>query len=493
MHNLLSITVRNWHMVLLRDLLAAPGLDLAAVAVSTPEVAVRWVATSELTDPTPYLQGGEVLLTTGLETVRWRAKWREYVDRLVRADVAALGLGVGLTHPRAPATLVAACREAGLNLFEVPRPTAFVAISQAVAVLLDDERDQVARRSLDAQRALTRAALQRDDEAAVLGVLAAQVGGGAATVTRDGEIAASARGAKLDASVVREEVARVRGQGLRAAASSSGPKGTTLVMPIGVRSRPELWLAVFVPGRPSDVHRGAVATAVSLLSLAVERAQDRRGAERRLRARVVELVLNGAPRTARILLDAKLPQQVRVLCARGPADAIDDALAVLEDERMLAGILGEELVVVSAARRAKVVTALLAERELLVGVGRSVPLPQAADSHETAGHALVEATASAPVRRWDDQASGGLGALLDPDRARAFARSYLAPLEDEAALLETLGAFLRRHGSVHATADELAVHRNTVRNRLRQIESLLGVSLDDPQVRVDAWVALHAG
>jgi purine catabolism regulator len=46
---------------------------------------------------------------------------------------------------------------------------------------------------------------------------------------------------------------------------------------------------------------------------------------------------------------------------------------------------------------------------------------------------------------------------------------------------------------VHATADELAVHRNTVRHRVRRIESLLGVSLDDPQVRVDAWVALHAG
>ena len=37
------------------------------------------------------------------------------------------------------------------------------------------------------------------------------------------------------------------------------------------------------------------------------------------------------------------------------------------------------------------------------------------------------------------------------------------------------------------------MHRNTVRNRIRQIESLLDVSLDDPQVRVDAWVALHAG
>jgi PucR family transcriptional regulator, purine catabolism regulatory protein len=478
-------------VVELADLLGVPGLELGAVAVSDPGVGVRWVATSELDDPTPYLQGGEVLLTIGLGTTRWRTKWREYVERLARADVAALGIGVGLTHARAPATLVQACRDAGLNLFEVPRPTAFVAISRAAAALLDDERDQVARRSLDAQRSLTRAALERD-VTALLEVLAEQVGGAVAIVNRDGQ-PTSAHGAGLDDSVVREEVARIRSRGLRAAASAAGREGTTLVQPLGVRSRPEVWLAVFVPGRPSDVHRAAVATAVSLLSLALEREQDRRGAERRLRERAVELVLAGDPRTARILLDASLPRQVRVLCAQGAAEPIDDALAVLEQEGVLAAVPGEALVVVSATRRANAVAALLADRELLVGVGRAVPLAEAAESRETAMHALAATTPGAPVRRWDDQAAGGVRGLLEPGRARAFARSYLAPLGDDPALLDTLAAFLRRHGSVLATAEELAVHRKTVRNRIRQVESLLDVSLDDPQVRVDAWVALHPG
>jgi purine catabolism regulator len=478
-------------MVTLADLLAVPGLALGEVAVSAPDVDVRWVATSELVDPTPYLQGGEVLLTTGLGTARWRSKWREYVERLARADVAALGLGVGLTHSRAPATLVQACRDAGLNLFEVPRPTAFVAISRAAAALLDDERDQVARRSLDAQRSLTRAALERDDVAALLEVLAGQVGGAAATVTRDGEPTAQ-HGTGLDGAVVREEVTRLRGQGLRAAASSAGREGTTLVQPLGVRSRPEVWLAVFVPGRPSDVHRAAVATGVSLLSLALEREQDRRGAERRLRERAVELVLTGDPRTARILLDAGLPRQVRVVCGRGTAEQINDALAWLEQEQVLAAVVSDDLVVVGAARRANAVATQLADRELLVGIGRAVPLEEAAESRETAAHALAASSPGAPVRRWDEQAAGGVGGLLDPGRARAFARSYLAPLGDDPALRDTLAAFLRRHGSVLATAEELAVHRNTVRNRIRQIESLLDVSLDDPQVRVDAWVALHS-
>ena len=481
-------------MVKLADLLAVPGLELAAVGVSEPDVDVRWVATSELVDPTPYLQGGEVLLTTGLETARWRTKWREYVERLARADVAALGLGVGLTHARAPAALVEACRAAGLNLFEVPRPTAFVAISRAVAALLDDERDQVTRRSLDAQRSLTKAALERDDVSALLDVLAGQVGGAAATVSGDGEPTAKSRSAaELDAEVVRTEVARIRGQGLRAAASSSGERGTTLVQPLGVRSRPELWLAVFVPGSPSEVHRVAVSTAVSLLGLSLERRQERRSADRRLRDRATELLLAGDPRTARILLDATLPRQVRLLRARGSAEALEDGLRVLEEGQVLAGVLDEQLVVVCPPRRASVVAGLLAERGLLTGVGRAVPLAEAAESHETAGQALATATPGAPVRRWEDQAAGGVTGLLEPARARAFSRSYLAPLGDDRVLLDTLVAFLRRHGSVRATAEELAVHRNTVRNRIRQIESLLDVSLDDPEVRVDAWVALHAG
>jgi hypothetical protein len=53
------------------------------------------VATSELADPTPYLEGGEVLLTTGLETGDWRAEWRPYVERLAAVGVAELELGHG--------------------------------------------------------------------------------------------------------------------------------------------------------------------------------------------------------------------------------------------------------------------------------------------------------------------------------------------------------------------------------------------------------------
>lgn len=491
-------------VVTVADLLSEEALQLTPTHVPAPEAGVRWVATSELVDPTPYLEGGEVLLTTGLETRGWRSEWRGYVARLADAGVAALGLAVGLTHPRPPAALTKACRDAGLNLFEVPTPTTFVAVSRAAAGLLEAEREGATRQAMEAQRTLTQAALEVDAGPAVVRRLASLVDGAAAVVGRDGtptEGPHGPRAAGLALGEVAEEVRRIRPQGLRVAASLSGAAGTTVIRPLGVRSRPEEWLAVLVPGRVGDVHRVAITAAVSLLGLGLEQRRERRAADRQLRARAVELLVADDVRTARIVLGAsvpaavrpRLPRDVRVLRARGPAEAVDDALGLLEDRGLLGAEVDGELVVVCGPRRAAELADEVAARGLRVGVGRARPVEDASASHQTARHALAAATPAAPVRRWDDLADGGVVGLLGRDRAAAFARSFLAPLGGDADLLGTLAAFLRHHGSRGGTAAELGVHRNTVRNRIELIESLLGASLDDPRVRVDAWVALQAG
>ena len=58
-------------------------------------------------------------------------------------------------------------------------------------------------------------------------------------------------------------------------------------------------------------------------------------------------------------------------------------------------------------------------------------------------------------------------------------------------LRETLASFLRHHGSRGKVGEELRVHRNTVRTRLAHIEKILGASLEDPDTRADAWMALR--
>jgi len=493
-------------MTSVSDLLGQPGLALAAVHLPEPAAEVRWVATSELVDPAPFLEGGEVLLTTGLDTVGWRRQWPGYVARLLEARVAALGLGIGLTHRRAPAALVSACRDLGLNLFEVPRETAFVAITRAAARLIEQDEEAAARRALEAQRQLTRAALRDDDTSALLAKLAEVVDGAAATVTRDGHPEVGPlgpRGRDLDLALVGAELGRIRPQGLRAASSVAIGGVTTIVQPVGLTGRPASYVAVLVPGRASDGERGAVTTAVALLSLGAESRRHRRDTDRRLRARALELLVRGDTRTARIVLAARsgqdpaevrLPGHVQLIRATGPTEGLDDALAVAEEETELAARVDRELWVAASPAGASQLAASLAGRGLLVGIGGPAPLDEAGRSHANAGHALEAASVAAPVVPWQRLVGEGAMAVLDPARAAAFAESFLAPLhgmEDGGELTRTLQSFLRHHGSRLKVADELGVHRNTVRNRVAQIEAAIGRSLDDPQVRVSAWVALQ--
>ncbi|MBM7515240.1 PucR family transcriptional regulator [Nocardioides nitrophenolicus] len=489
-------------MVTVADLVAMPGLGLrpaeGAPALDGP--VLRWVATSELADPTPYLEGGELLLTTGLGTRGWSQEWTAYVDRLAAAGAAALGLGTGLTHDRLPAALVAACAERGLVLLEVPRATPFVAVSRAAAELLQDQEATTTRLALDLQRRLTRAALGLDLRPLVER-LAQLLDAGVALVHRDGEPAEGPLGPHpetLDLGLVRAEVTRIKGQGLGAVSTTAQDGGTTVVRPIGLAGRPELYLAVRLPGPLGDPQRSAVSTAAVLLSLAVERRAERRAADRRLRGRALELLCAGDLRSAEVLLDAaegerSVPERLRVVRIAGAEEALGDLLERLEDDLdddgVLAGPVDDELVVVVPPARLAGVLAAVADTGLRAGVGRAVAAPDARRGAETAGHALDRTTVASPVRRWEEVADAGPLALVPEALGQEYAAAFLAPLDPEHRA--TLAAFLRHHGSRGAVADELGVHRNTVRNRLAEIERLTGLDLDDPAARVGAWLALE--
>jgi len=78
---------------------------------------------------------------------------------------------------------------------------------------------------------------------------------------------------------------------------------------------------------------------------------------------------------------------------------------------------------------------------------------------------------------------------MDPDELAAFAREHLGPLvaydeENGTALLSTLETYCEEDGNHVRVAERLFLHRNTVRYRLRKAEKLLGMNLDNPEVRL---------
>jgi len=70
---------------------------------------ISWVHISELPDPTTYLDGGELLLTTGLG-MGAGTDHADFVHRLAAHGLAGLGFGTGLSHDTVPPALVAAAR-----------------------------------------------------------------------------------------------------------------------------------------------------------------------------------------------------------------------------------------------------------------------------------------------------------------------------------------------------------------------------------------------
>jgi hypothetical protein len=83
----------------------------------------------------------------------------------------------------------------------------------------------------------------------------------------------------------------------------------------------------------------------------------------------------------------------------------------------------------------------------------------------------------------------------DRGLVEALGRQVLAPLDDVGddtrdRLVETLRAWLLRQGDHRATAEDLNVHPQTVRYRLRQLRDLLGDAMDDPRSRARLFLAL---
>jgi len=476
------------------------GLPLVVLAgeerLDTP---IRWVAVSELEDPTPYLEGGELLLTTGIRLTPRKAK--AYVHRLVAADVAALGFGIGLTHATTPTALVTAAQTAGLPLLEVPEPTPFIAISQAVSQWLAAADTEAISRAAAAQRDLTRAALAPDGTAAVVARLARDLGARVAVLDAAGRpVHASPVDVADLVAVATPHVQRLRGHGPKAAASFDAVAEAVVVHPLGAAGRVRGFLVVARAGGFGAADHQLISVGVALLSLAVDRTAGTDPVLRDLRRAVFALLVDGiAPH--QLPLDSVgwtevLSGHVRVLVADGAApalgaaqDALDDVTtpdswhAVARHDGLLVAVIPDADPVVQAV--------LEAGPTLRWGVSDPVLAEALGTGWRQARRALA-ASGQPGVRRFAELTREGVVGLVDPEAARGFADRLLQPLEarDRGDLVMSVRAWLAHHGQWDAAAHALGIHRHTLRYRMKRVEELLGRGLDDPDLRADLWVAL---
>ncbi|MGW7005354.1 PucR family transcriptional regulator [Streptomyces sp. NPDC054933] len=490
------------------------------------DAAVRWVHTSELDDPTPYLEGGELLLTTGLKLGTDADALRDYVYRLADAGVVGLGFGVGLGHDAVPEPLVSAAEERGLPLLRVPRPTPFIAISKAVSAAIAADQYKAVTTGLEAQRELTRAALAPDGTGALLSRLAAHLDGWAALYDASGAVvAASPDWAGRRAARLGGEIERLRARPAPASAAVAGPGGAddrVEIQSLGTGRRPRGFLAVGTAERLDTPARYVVHAAVALLTLSLEQSRTLQDAERRFGAALLRMLLAGETGHARTVAGRRygtlLERPVRVLIAeasqrpdKGERGDPEAALALLADqaeaaaaraaEPLLTSLDGPRLTVLAAdggGVLAACAEYVEAAEVLAAGLSAAAPADEvpAAGSQAERALAVAHRRARALVEH-DEVGAGSILPLLGDDAVKAFAEGLLRPLRDHDAtsrgdLVKSLRAWLSRHGQWDAAAADLGVHRHTLRYRMRRVEEILGRSLDDPDVRMELWLALKS-
>jgi purine catabolism regulator len=507
---------------------------------------VRWVHISELRDPTPWLSGGELLLTTGL-SLDTPKRQREFVAKLADHGLAGVGFGVGFSHEKVPRALVEAAAERDLPLFEVPYDVPFIALTEQAFTRLVNEQYALLQRSIAAQERLQRIVLSERGLDAVAGALATLIGGPALVFDGRGELQAMRTFRReLDADVVRaigeelrDRARRHDGRGFVPSHPELAPRA--LALPIGGADSPhssgsvlpQAWLvAAKDSGGLAEIDRLILHQAVTVVALELLRRRVADSTERRLAGDVLSAAIGGeleGHELARRLEPFGLGVRVGVLVLAPPQAAGRAADALHGAEAALADALRAEAVSGLVAPSGRFACALLpgfpddelfdlADRVVAsvsetlggavpAGVGRAVAAGRVRESYHEARCALEARELGAagqhlngsgmPVATYRDLGSFQLLlSLQDSDALRLFCESLLGPIESGEGhyggeLMRSLEAFIECNGQWEAAARRLYCHRHTLRYRIRKIEELTGRDLSSARDRIEFWLALR--
>lgn len=469
-------------MLTVRDIVELPALGLGVAAGTAGlDREVRWLHLSELADPTPWLEGGEFLLATGLGIGEHAREQRDYVRRLAAHGIAGLGFGTGFGHDAVPRALAAEAERLGFPVLSIPYEVPFIAITQAAAARLANEELERLTRALAVHERLAEAVLSGEGVDALLAALGEHLA--CSLQLLDGE-----------GRVVGELHARRRlafGDGLELPVTAGGELATLRAAKEG--------------GEFSEYDRLVLHHGRTALAFELSRRHAVSDAELRLTGDLLDDLERGR------LEERELARRIgafglrpdgsyAALLALGPeqASAESTRLAVARelDER--------EAVYLSASRRDRAAFLVAAEDEeaifslahelaaaadgIRLGIGR--PAPAAG-----LGRSLLEARAAleageGPVASYRDL--GALELLLGlPSAAlESFVERVLGPALERPWLVESLASLLESGCRWSDTAGRLGIHRHTLRYRMERLRELTGRHPDTPAERMELWLAV---
>ncbi len=222
-------------MLTLRTLLEEMDLALATGDESA-DAPVRWVHITELPDPTPWLSGGELILTTGLQLTS-AERQRQFVRRLADHQLSGLGFGVGFEHDELPPALVDEAAKHGFPVFEVPYDLPFIAVTEKAFARLVNEQYEVLQRGIAIHKRLERLVIEERGLDELVRALAAALGGTVTVIDAHGD---ADRPPDVPARAARGRAGHRAGRG---AFRAGGARGRALARPPSWRPSTPRWPA----------------------------------------------------------------------------------------------------------------------------------------------------------------------------------------------------------------------------------------------------------
>ncbi|HZQ97419.1 MAG TPA: helix-turn-helix domain-containing protein [Chloroflexota bacterium] len=531
---------------LLREVLPSDASVIAGAVGLDREV--TWPATLRTRAPAfPHLKGGEIALIS-TEALRMHEP-RLQLSAVIRS-LAGLSVSAVAVAGDVPAESRDLAEAVSLPLITLPHGTHLADLEQAIARSIVDHRTQMHQRSQEIYRRLTEVAIEGRGVGAILGTLAELTGKEVVLEGRSFDVRSSVtrtaggcRPTLLER--LSEDAGRITAWLERTPITVSDPPTMRLplddemgriVAPIAVKDAVLGYLSVV--GRRSALgeldelaaSRGAAACAIELArERAVLEAEDRlqtdlvealisgnypsadavlARAERlgfSLAGAHVALVFgqagDGRPRALRAAvnarrLEAALERQLAQRGLRAPVGVRGERAVVLFPASQLEGI---PLKALAAELRAAAAAAV--EAPVSAGVGRPYPgLDGIRQSYQEADGALTLGGRFLGGGQVALFAELGLYRLLLALRSTAeldgFYQQTLGALveydrEKDGELLKTLDAYFACLGSPTDAAERLHVHRNTLLYRLRRIQEVAGVDLNDAETRLALHLALR--
>lgn len=466
----------------------------------TSRPACRGVHITELPDPTPWLEGGELIITTGISVAGSPVKCRKFVERIADRGCVALAYSP-FDNGEPPKAMVRAAERVGLPMFTLPYELPHLDVTLFVTKLILDSQYAALRTAIALHRRVLSAMTRDAGVAAILNAAGLELPGrGFALVDFYGGILARFDPQSHLNALNDEQLRALCQQASRAGSRHDSVQGdhTWSAWSVRVCDEVEGFLVVSQAGEDDERAQLLLEQVLAGVTLTLGRQLSMREARRALVSELIETLANShasrqvvAERMRKVLPDLDRP--IRMLCIPISLNVKPVAVCRLVEDKLArwspaVGHYEHAIYAIVAAEHSEAASELvnaLHSRGWPACVGRSRVHAGVDGAMETFGECSAAAQGAPPRDGVYDIEDVDVVALLVGSRAAVgelgtiVVDRILGPLieyeeQERAQLLTTVATFLKHGCKPGPAAEDLSIHRHTLSYRLDKVASLTG-------------------